>query len=87
MKVMLDDAPVRFTPDGKIYLLDAIAALSGIDPAADVWEALVKSNPSIKEYTEDHCLPNEKPLQVMDSEGWEHIQDHLFEYLTQIRMS
>jgi len=38
--VQLDDDPIRFTPNGRIAVVDAIAALSEIGYPTRIWEEL-----------------------------------------------
>lgn len=81
MQVTLDDMPVRFTPDGKLYIVDAIAALAQIHEANDLWETLQKEKPQVKQYVDYHHGEGDKLLPITDSDGWDHIQDHLFDHL------
>jgi len=81
MQVTLDDWSVRFTPEGKLYIVDAIAALSQVYKATDLWETLQKKKPQVKQYVDYYQGEGDKSLPITDSEGWGHIQDHLFDYL------
>ncbi len=86
MQVTLDDMPVRFTPDGKLYIVDAIAALAQIHRATDLWETLQKEKPQVKQYVDYHHDEGDKPLPITDSDGWDHIQDHLFDHLIETEL-
>jgi len=81
MQVTVDDMSVRFTPEGKLYIVDAIAALAQVYKATDLWETLQKEKPQVKQYIDYHHGEDDKPLPITDSEGWDHIQDHLFDHL------
>ncbi len=81
LRLLLDNDPIRFTSEGKIFILDAISAVSQTDAPRMLWERIKKKNPEI----ENHCA--ERPLSggpgepVCDSAGWELIQEYLFDYL------
>lgn len=82
MQIQLDDRPVRFTPDGKLYIVDAIAALGWIhQDGGDLWETLIKKKPQVKQYVDYRHGEGDEPLPVTDSDGWHHIRDHLFDHL------
>lgn len=78
MQIKLDDKPVRFTPDGKLYIVDAIAALAQIHPAADLWETLKKEKPQVKQYVDYRPGEGDEPRPITDSNGWDHIQEGAF---------
>lgn len=86
MHVKLDDMSVRFTPDGKLYIIDAIAALAQIHKAKDVWETLQKEKPQVKQYVDYHHGEGHELLPTTDSDGWGHIQDHLFDHLIETQL-
>ena len=82
MQIKLDDTPVRFTSDGKLYIVDAIAALTMPHHSADdLWKSLKTEKPQVKDFIDYEYAKDAKPLPITDSEGWDHIQDHLFDYL------
>jgi hypothetical protein len=47
---MVDNRSVRFTSGGKMYVIDAISALSEAALANDVWIGLKKDKPEINQY-------------------------------------
>ena len=81
MQVTIDDVSVRFTPDGKLYIVDAIAALAQIQKPSDLWETLQKERPQVKQYVDYRYAGGDPPRPITDSEGWDHIQEHLFDHL------
>lgn len=83
--IALDDRTVRFTADGKMYVLDAISALVEIVPAIDIWKDFKKEKPEIAQYIKYHYLPGNKKVPTTDSAGWEEIQILLFNYLIDTR--
>ena len=79
--IALDDRTVRFTADGKMYVLDAISALVETSPAIDIWKDFKKENPEIAQHIKYHSLPGNQKVPITDSAGWEEIQTLLFNYL------
>jgi hypothetical protein len=79
--IALDDSAVRFTADGKMYVIDAISALVETAPAIDIWKDFKKEKPEIAQYIKYHYLPGNLKVPITDSAGWEKIQILLFNYL------
>ncbi len=77
----MDNTPVRFTDGGKIFVLDAISALSEISPANEIWKSLKIKNPVVDQYVQYHHLPGNTAVPITDGAGWEKIQILLFDYL------
>ncbi|MEW6669847.1 MAG: hypothetical protein AB1512_31950 [Thermodesulfobacteriota bacterium] len=77
----LDDEPVRFTPDGRISVLDAIRVLTLSECPELIWEDLKKRHPELLEHCGDHRFQQEGPLPVMDSAGWDLMWVLLFDYV------
>jgi hypothetical protein len=82
LTVHLDEKPVRFTPDGKVSVVDAIEATMHSNRAHDIWETLKDGHPEILHYCEDYPFQEETPIPVVDSTGWEMIMTLLFCYLS-----
>ena len=80
LTLTLEDDEVKFTPDGKVAVVDAIAALSDAEDPEDIWEALKAEHPEIRKYCEDFKYKRET-ISVTDSHGWEKIEALLFDYL------
>ncbi|MBU1344282.1 MAG: hypothetical protein KKE44_08550 [Proteobacteria bacterium] len=80
----LNDSPVRFTDGGKMFVIDAISALSETDRAKIIWENLKKEKPQINGYIEYHRLSGNLSVPITDSSGWKKIQVLLFDYLIDI---
>jgi hypothetical protein len=81
LTLLLDDKPVRFTPDGKVSVIDAIGATMDSDRARAVWETLKSDHPEVLLYCEDYPFQGNLPLPVVDSAGWEMIMMLLFCHL------
>jgi hypothetical protein len=79
--VNLDNEPIRFTPDGKISIVDAIKAVSKSDCPQTIWEDLKAKHPEILPHCEDYSFPKEGLTEVIDSEGLEIIWIFLPYYL------
>ena len=80
--VTLDSAPLRFTPDGKVSVIDAIRAVSSSNHPYSIWENLKAEHPEILIYCEDYCFQEEGPIPVIDSKGWERVWMLLPDYLS-----
>jgi len=71
----LDSVPLRFTPDGKVSVIDAIRAVTNSNRPYSVWENLKAEHPEILIYCEDYSFQGEDPIPVIDSRGWERVMD------------
>lgn len=77
----MDGEIIRFTEDGKMAVLDAIAVLSSDDCPGCIWEKLKQKNPKLAPALETHTFKEGEPVAVADSETWEIIQMLLLDYL------
>lgn len=83
----LDDTPIRFTPDGKIFIIDAITALAetkNAENAEGIWKSLSSENPEVIDLCEDFHFQKENSFPVADGDAWEKIQLLLFEHMMEI---
>lgn len=80
--VNLDSEPVRFTPDGKVSVVDAIRAVSNSNRPRAIWENLNVEHPEILTYCEDYPFQGERSVLVANSKGWERILMLLPGYLS-----
>lgn len=67
------DDLIRFTPDGRVSVMDAIEAV--IDPvhASMIWKNLKSDHPEILGYCEEYPFQEGGAVLVTGSEGWEKI--------------
>jgi len=72
---------VRFTEDGKISVIDAIAVLSEDDCPASIWEKLIQENPQLGAVLEEYSFSDGESAIVTDGESWEIIEILLLNYL------
>jgi hypothetical protein len=77
----LDGDRVRFTPDGKIAVVDAIKALSSTQGAERIWKSLKKERPEFKALCQDYNFRADRTDAVVDGHGWEKIEDALLDYI------
>jgi len=81
LNLKMDDKIVRFTPDGRISILDAIRVLSGQDDTVALWDAITAVKPEILERCESYPFEEEETLFVADTTAWDEIvmllADHL----------
>jgi hypothetical protein len=79
--VGFDDASVRFTPDGRISVLDAIRALTLSDSPEYIWEELKRDHPEILKHSRSYPFQKTGSLPVMDSKGWDLMWTFLIDYV------
>jgi hypothetical protein len=79
----LDQEIVRFTPDGKVSVLDAIGALFDEEQPDSVWQKLKEDHPAIADLCQgyDFRPGTAGKAEVVDIEGWEIIEDKLLDYI------
>lgn len=77
----LDNCPVRFTPEGKVALLDAIKAVSRTPFPGKIWGRLRQAHPQLSEECEEYHFDDGKPILVADSQTWQRVWDLLADYL------
>lgn len=88
IEVYLDDTPVRFTADGQVFVIDAIAVVTEamiegteMKHAGPLWEDLVRRNPELIGYCREIEDIDREAVPVADSTGWDKIHEKLFELL------
>jgi len=79
--VGLDNMPLRFTPDGRVSVVDAIRAVGDVNYPTSIWEHLKKAHPDILSHCEDYSFQGNDPVAVIDSKGWEKVWFLLPDYL------
>jgi hypothetical protein len=79
--MQLVDSAVKFTPDGKVAVVDAIKALSASKEAPKIWQSLKQNQPEFEELCERYDFQEDQPEPVVNSEGWEQIEDALLDYI------
>jgi hypothetical protein len=84
MEFFINNHPVRFTPNGKIFILDAISAVVETNTAASIWEMLKTEKPEIHQYVENFGGAERSDAPTCDSKGWDIIREALFEYLVSV---
>lgn len=72
---------VRFTPDGKVSVLDAIGALIHSESPGSLWDDVKKKHPEIVSHCGSYSFQEGHSLPVLDSEGWNMLWTLLVEYL------
>jgi len=80
--VNLDSVALRFTPEGKVSVVDAIRAVSNSDSPYSIWENLKAEHPEILLYCVDYSFQGKGPVPVIDSKGWERVWMLLPDYLS-----
>ncbi|MBU2490762.1 MAG: hypothetical protein KKA60_15360 [Proteobacteria bacterium] len=75
----LEDQAIRFTPDGKIAVIDAIRAVAPENNAESMLDTLRAEHPEIMALCEGYHFQGEGANLVADSSGWELISMLLLE--------
>lgn len=84
--IMVDKAPVKFTPDGKVNVLDAIGLLCADKDSRAIWRHLLHEHPEIKENSEFYTFSQDYSACVTDGDGWEKIQSALFDLMLDMEL-
>jgi len=79
--VHFDGDPVRFTPDGKLSVLDAILALTHSECPSHLWDDVKRKHPEIMIHCEDYSFQEGQSLPVIDNEGSNALWLALMDYL------
>ena len=72
---------VRFTPNGRMFVLDAISLLGSCDTPHIIWDRMKSEHPDILKYCEDYDAKNGEPMPVVAVDGWERVLMLLPDYL------
>lgn len=79
--LFLEGDAVRFTPDGRIAVVDAIAALCEAGCPSCIWGNLQEDHPRLSKMCDRYNFPDETEVSVADSESWVEIQSLLIDHL------
>jgi len=83
VSLTIEGDTIRFTPDGRLAVVDAIAALSEDKCPSCIWEKLRRKNPHLEDILENYSFGEGDTAVVADSSGWAVIQGLLLDYLTE----
>jgi hypothetical protein len=72
MQLEFSGVSIPSTRDGKVSVVDAIYAVTGMDRPQRLWERLVSEHPQVLEHCETHIFKGEEKW-VVGSHGWEKI--------------
>jgi hypothetical protein len=73
----LGGTDIRFTPEGKVAVVDAIEALCAASEPERIWRDLVAAHPEIEALCETYPFAGAPPAEVVDAPGWLVIEDLL----------
>jgi hypothetical protein len=82
LMLTLDQDKFRFTPDGKVSVIDIIAALCATDDPEMIWGEIILHHPEMHEYCEDFVYKDEI-IKVIDGNSFYMLEKLLFRYLMQ----
>ena len=87
MVFTLNNQSVRFTPDGKVSVVDAIRIVTNSNSPGAIWDTIKAEHPEVRMHCEDYSFQIEGPISVVNSEGWETIWMLLPNYLLDMNTS
>jgi hypothetical protein len=87
MVFTLNNQSVRFTPDGKVSVVDAIRIVTNSNSPGAIWDTIKAEHPEVLMHCEDYLFQIEGPISVVNSEGWETIWMLLPNYLSGMNSS
>ena len=87
MVFTLNNQSVRFTPDGKVSVVDAIRIVTNSNSPDAIWDTIKAEHPEVLMHCEDYSFQIEEPIPVVNSEGWETIWMLLPNYLLDMNSS
>jgi hypothetical protein len=80
IQFVIGDHRVRFTPDGRVVVVDAIDALSDTACAACIWEDLQRRHPKLHELCSTYRFAGDEALCVVTADAWDVIEQVLLDY-------
>jgi hypothetical protein len=81
LTLKLEGDAVRFTPNGRIAVIDAIGALCEEEHPDTVWEALKRRRPQVATLCEPYTFAGGGPVPVADGAAWMTIQTLLLDHI------
>ncbi len=81
VNLTLDQDEIRFTPEGKIAVIDAIEALTGASDGFSVWQDMIDGNPELNAWCDTYHFPKAESTLVVGRKGWEKVEALLFDYI------
>ncbi len=81
VNLTLDQDEIRFTPEGKIAVIDAIKALTGAEDGTRVWQTMIAGDPELNSWCDTYHFPESKSTPVVGLSGWEKVEAALFDYM------
>jgi hypothetical protein len=82
LTIHLDDRAVKFTPDGRVAVFDAIGAVTGSDRPRAIWKDLRDTYPEVRAFCDHYLFSGARSVPVVDSEGWGRILPLLVTYVS-----
>ncbi len=75
--VNFETYPIRFTPEGKICVIDIIKVLCNTNQPFSLWQKLTTDHPEILADCEHYPFEQGETLPVVHGEGWEQVLGYL----------
>jgi hypothetical protein len=87
LTITLHNESIRFTPDGKVSLVDAIRMVTGSDNPGAIRENLKAEHPELLTHCEECSFQGEGAVPIVGSEGLDRIWMLLLDYLPDLGRS
>lgn len=83
IKIDMGGESVRFTPDGKVFVEDAIKLMTPEQEAEPhtIWEKIKIEHPDILDYCENYRTGEGEIIPIVNTDGWDKILNLLPGYL------
>ena len=79
--VDMGENSVRFSSDGKVFVMDAINLMIPDDESQGVWKRIERDHPDVLVHCEPYLTDEGESMLIVNTEGWEKILNLLPEYL------
>ena len=83
--VHFETYPIRFTPKGKVCVIDVIKLLCNTNQPFSVWRRLITDHPEILTDCEHYPFEEGEPLPVVYGKGWKQVLGFLPYYRHKVR--
>lgn len=77
----IDGKRIRFTPDGRVAVLDAIQALCDENDSQIIWPQMLTKWPQLSDVCSTYRFEQQEDMPVATRSGWEEIEGRLLDHL------
>ncbi|MEJ2040969.1 MAG: hypothetical protein P8X55_18885 [Desulfosarcinaceae bacterium] len=77
----IDGQRIRFTPDGRVAILDAIGALCDMDDSQRIWPKMLSQWPQLSNVFSLYRFDSRHETPVATPDAWDEIETRLLDYI------